>query len=102
MKPLSEINFHYERAVTQAERLEEASARLERAADRSLENLLDETYRTWRSEAANQYLKKGQKVEEGLQSAAENLRKTAKNIRAVAERIRAAELEARRIANENN
>ena len=102
MVTLSEINFNYDRAVRQAERLEEMSARLERTADRDMEDLLDGIYRAWKSASATAYLRKGQKAEESVQAMAADLKKLARRIRTVAEQVRRAELEARRIVNEKN
>lgn len=102
MKSLSEIHFHYDRAIQEAERLEAVSARLAKAGGDEMENLLHEIYRIWKSDSSAQYLRKGQTVETDLQTAADNLKKIAENIRAIAEMIRKAEVEARRIVHEKN
>jgi len=95
-----EMNFNYERAIRQAERLEILSVRLKRVAGQDMERLLNVTQRAWRSDSAPSYLRKGEKTEAEIQSIADELKKTAGKIRAIAERVRAAEMEAIRIANE--
>ena len=97
---MAEINFNYERAIQQAERLEVLSVRLKRVAGQDMERLLNATRRTWQSESAPSYLRKGEKVEAEIQAMADELKKTARKIRTIAEQVRAAEMEARRIANE--
>lgn len=101
MDSLSDINFNYERAIRQAERLETLSARLRNAANHDMGSVLNAVRRAWRSDSTQSYLRKGEKVEADLQSMAEDLKKTASKIRAIAEQVRAAEMEARRIADEH-
>ena len=102
MRTLSEINFNYDRAIQQAERLDTVSARLGRVAGEDMEDILNGVYQAWRSASSAGYLRKAQKVETDLQTASDNLKKIANSIRAIAEQVREAELEARRIANEKN
>ena len=101
MESLSDINFNYERAIRQAERLEALSMRLKRAANEDMEHILSAVDRAWKSASAPMYLRKGEKVEADLQTMAEDLKKTAAKIRVIAEQIRQADMEARRIANEH-
>ena len=100
MDSLSEINFNYERAIRQAERLEALSMRLRNAANNDMGRLLNATRRAWRSDSAPLFLRKGEKVEADMQGVADDLKKTARKIRSIAEQVRAAEMEAGRIANE--
>ncbi len=97
---MPDINFTYERAIRQAERLEALSARLQRASGQDMERMLDALQRAWRSESTPAYLRKGEKVEAQIQTLSKELKKTARAIRDIAEELRAAELEARRIADE--
>ena len=101
MMDRTEIEFHYERAIQQAARLQAVSARLRRAASEEMGDLLDEIYRIWKSGSTESYLRKGEQAEEDIRVTAEELDRIAKEIRTVAERVRATELEARRIANEH-
>ena len=100
MNSLSDINFSYERAIRQAERLETLSMRLKNAARNDMAQMLGAVRRSWQSGSTPTYLRKGEKVEAELQTMAEDLKKTAQKIRTIAEQTRAAEMEARRIANE--
>lgn len=97
---LSEIYFNYNKAMEQADELDDVAGRLAGAADRDMENILSEVGSAWRSDSSAQYLQKGRKVKGDLHTTAGNLRNIASAIRTIARRIRDAELEAWRIANE--
>ncbi|MBQ6205747.1 MAG: hypothetical protein IJK52_01550 [Oscillospiraceae bacterium] len=97
---MPDINFNYERAIRQAERLEALSSRLQRVSEQDMERMFDALQRAWRSESAPAYLRKGEKVEAQIQALSKDLRKTARAIRDIAEELRAAEMEARMIADE--
>ena len=98
---LSDVNFNYERAIRQAERLEALSVRLRKAANEDMERVLGAVSRAWQSVSAPAYLRKAEKVEADIQTMAEDLKKTAAKIRTIAEQVRQADMEARRIANEH-
>ena len=101
MNSLSDINFNYDRAIRQAERLEALSVRLRKAASEDMERVLGTVNRAWQSVSAPAYIRKGEKVEADIQTMAEDLKKTAVKIRTIAEQVREADMEARRIANEH-
>lgn len=100
MSSLNEIYFNYNKAIAQAERLDDIAKRLTDAADVTLDGILGDVYQAWKSDSTQGYLKKGEKVEQDIRTTAKNLRDVAKAIRTIAERIMQAELEAWRIANE--
>ena len=99
MATLSEIYFNYNQAIEQAKQLDEVAEQLTNAANRDMEDLLNDVSRAWKSDSAPQFLKKGQKVEGDMRTTARNLKNIASAIRTIAKRIRAAELTAWRIAN---
>ena len=101
MNTLSDINFNYDRAIRQAERLEVLSRRLKKAANEDMERILSAVNRAWKSASAPNYLRKGETVEADLAAMAEDLKKTALKIRTIAEQVREADMEARRIADEH-
>ena len=100
MASLSEIYFNYNQAIEQAKQLDEVAGRLTNAADKDMEDLLNDVNSAWKSDSAPQYIKKGQKVEDDMRTTAGNLKNIAAAIRTIAKRILDAELEAWRIANE--
>ena len=102
MATLSEIYFKYNQAIEQAKQLDEVAEQLTNAANRDMEDLLNDVSRAWKSDSAPQFLKKGQKVEGDMRTTARNLKNIASAIRTIAKRIREAELTAWRIANERS
>lgn len=100
MSSLSEIYFNYNKAIEQANRLDDVAKRLTAAADVTMAGILSDVYKAWKSDSAPAYIKKGEKVEQDMGITSKNLREIAQAIRVIAQRIRDAELEAWRIANE--
>lgn len=96
---LSEIHFNYTKAIQQASQLESIAKNLRKAANNTMENILNDISSAWKSDSTPQYIKKGQKVEGDIRTTAENLDRIAQAIRTIAQRIKEAELEAWRIAN---
>lgn len=99
---LSEIYFNYNQAIQQAGRLETVAKNLKKAANDTMEGILNDINSAWKSDSAPQYMKKGQKVEGDILTTAGNIENVAQAIRVIAERIKEAELEAWRIANARN
>lgn len=102
MSSLSEIYFNYDKAIKQAGQLEAVAKDLKKAADTTMEDILNDVNSAWKSDSAPQYIKKGQKVEGDIRITAGNLDNIARAIRTIAQRIKEAELEAWRIANARN
>ena len=99
---LSEIYFNYNQAIQQAGRLETVAKNLKKAANDTMEGILNDINFAWKSDSAPQYIKKGQKVEGDILTTVGNIENVAQAIRVIAERIKEAELEAWRIANARN
>jgi len=97
---LSEIYFNYNKAIQQANQLDDIARRLSTMAERNMESILNNVSRAWKSDSTPQYVKKGQKVKGDMNTTVRNLRNIAAAIRKIAKRILEAELEAWRIANE--
>lgn len=100
MSTLNEIYFNYNKAINQAQELENISKQLKNATNNTMEDILNDVHATWKSDSTPQYIKKGQKVEDDIRTTATNLTNIAQTIRTIALRIRNAELNAWRIANE--
>lgn len=100
MGSISEIYFNYNKAISQADQLDEIARRLNDAANQTMEDILNEVQRAWKSDSASEYLRKGNKVGGDVRTTAQNLQNIAQAIRKIAKRVMQAELEAWRIANE--
>lgn len=102
MSSLSEIYFNYNKAVEQANQLDDIAKRLNNAASQDVEKLLNDINTAWKSDSTAAYIKKGQKVEADMRTTVNNIKNIAGTIRTIAKRIFDAEMEAWRIANERN
>ena len=100
MASLSEIYFNYNQAMEQAKQLDKIAVRLTNAANKDMEDLLNDVNSAWKSDSAPQYIRKGRKVRDDMRTTSGNLKNIAAAIRTIAKRILEAELEAWRIANE--
>lgn len=100
MSSLSEIYFNYNKAIAQANRLDGIASKMQNAANREMEGILNDVSRAWKSDSAPLYIKKGQKVRGDIRTSAKNLKQIANTIRTIAKRVRDAELDAWRIAHE--
>lgn len=100
MSSLSEIYFNYNKAIAQANRLDGIASKMQNAANRDMQGILNDVSRAWKSDSAPQYVRKGEKVKGNIQTSSKNLEEIASTIRTIAKRVRDAELEAWRIANE--
>lgn len=100
MSSLNEIYFNYNKAISQAEELEEISKKMKNTANNTMEDILNDVHAAWKSDSTPMYIKKGQKVGSDIRTTATNLTNIAQTIRTIARRVRDAELEAWRIANE--
>ncbi|MDE6590938.1 MAG: WXG100 family type VII secretion target [Oscillospiraceae bacterium] len=99
MSSLAEIQFNYEKAIKQANQLDGIASRLTKAADNTLEGIMNAVHSAWKSDSAGGYLQKGRKVGQDMKTTARNLQNIAAAIRTIAARVREAELAAWRIAN---
>ena len=66
MSSLSEININYEKAIAQARQLEDVAKRLQNSADRTMDGILNDVNKSWKSDSTPQYIKKGQKVKNDI------------------------------------
>lgn len=102
MSSLSEIYFNYDKAIKQAGQMETVAKKLRKAADSTVDDILNDVNSAWKSDSTPQYIKKVQKVEGDILITAGNLDNIAQAVRTIAQRIKEAELEAWRIANARN
>ena len=102
MSSLSELYFNYDKAIKQAGEMETVAKKLRKAADGTMDDILNDVNSAWKSDSTPQYIKKVQKVEGDILITAGNLDNIAQAVRTIAQRIKEAELEAWRIANARN
>lgn len=92
------IEFNFNQANRQADRLDELAGRLKNVSDRDLQSVMQEVSGAWQSENASAYLNKGSALQGKMNTTARNLNTIASEIRTVAKNIYDAEMEALRIA----
>lgn len=102
MSSLSEIYFNYNKAIEQANQLDDIARRLSNAAGQDVEKILNDVNNAWKSDSTAEYIKKGQKVETDMRTTANNIKNIASTIRTIAKRVLDAEVAAWRIANARN
>lgn len=97
-KTATVIRMEYNKAIQQAERLENLAAELRQLADDRFNNCLTEVNNAWKSDSSVKYLKKGRKLQGEIVKRARELEKTAAAVRQIAKNTYNAEMEAVRIA----
>ena len=85
------IEFDYDRAISQANRLENVAEDMKRLANSSVNNSLQEINASWTGENATAYIQKGYRLQEQISKTASELMIISESIRRVAERIKRAE-----------
>lgn len=96
-KSMIEINF--QSAKNDAKKLEEAAEHLERLARGQYEEVMQGISKSWKSDNASEYIRKGRKVETEMLATAKELKSLATQVRQAAQRIYNAEMRAVEIAN---
>ena len=96
------LKINFEKALKQAEELENIAKEIENVAKVDLEDSFNSISRNWTGEHSNNYIKKGAKVKEDIKKTAKNLKETAEAIREIVRRDKEAEEAAERIAQERS
>jgi len=94
VKSLISIQIDFATTKAQAQQLDTLAGQLEDLARSSLENSLKAIGAAWTGESAQEYIQKGELLEEKLKGSAKNLRAIAEAIRQVAQVTYNAEREA--------
>ena len=100
MASRSEIEFDFNQAKRQADRIDGIADDLSRLSQRKLENALQILSSNWKGTNASNYLKKGDRLQGEINGTVNELRSIASAIRTIAQNIYNAEMEALRIAEE--
>lgn len=99
-KTLGMIRMEYNKAMKQAEKLDQIAADLRRVADQRFTPSLAQVNRAWKSDASVKFIRKGNKLAQEILARAKELEKAAKTVRTIAKNTYNAEMRARQIARE--
>lgn len=92
------IEFDFQQAIAQAEKIEELSVALNTLANNKFQGTLQNIQVNWKGERATQYLSKGSRLQGKMDGTAGDLNSIAEDIRTIAKRIYDAEMAALSIA----
>jgi len=98
IQSLNTILFNYNKALKQADQLDALARQLEGYAKNDMSEALSHVSSNWKGESASQFIAKGNKAKQDIQSSAKQLHNVATAIRKAAETVRRAEERAREIA----
>ena len=102
MATRKEIEFDFQRAKEQAEKIDKIADRLRRISQNDFGNSLQNLSAGWKGESASLYLQKGSALQEKIEATANALYGVAEDIRTIARRIYEAEMAALEIAQERS
>ncbi len=92
------IEFDFQQAIAQAEKIEELSVALNTLANNKFQGTLQNIQVNWKGERSVQYLSKGSKLQGKMDGTACDLSQIAEDIRTIAKRIYDSEMAALAIA----
>lgn len=98
MKTQWQIEFDFNQARKQAERLDDIADRLENLAKRQIESCNQEIPSYWRGKSASLFQQKQEEMKTNVLETAQDLRAQAEHIREIARRLYEAEMAALEIA----
>ncbi|MCI8785327.1 MAG: hypothetical protein HFI84_01560 [Eubacterium sp.] len=93
-KTLYSIQMDFQKAKTQANKLEKIARDINRIANNEIPSCMRTVSSNWKGDNARAYVNKGQRAEENLSSIAGSLNQTANTIRIIAQNTYNAEKEA--------
>ena len=97
-KTLGMIRMEYNKAMKQAEKLDQIAADLKRVADQRFTPSLSQINKAWKSDASVKFIRKGNKLAREILARARELEKAAETVRTIAKNTYNAEMRARQIA----
>lgn len=95
---MGKIEFDFNMAIRQANRLSEIAADIEKLSDKKIASTMRDVSYNWTGTNAGQFIAKGNAVKSAVNITAGNLEKTALNIKTIARQIYQTELRAKEIA----
>lgn len=99
-KSQHEIDIDYERAIEQAERLEEVARNMYDISNKKLEESLQTISNNWKGESAGKFGKKGIVLQGNIRNSSREIEDIANEIRRIAKAMKRADEAAMRIAEE--
>lgn len=85
------INYDFQNAKVQSDKLDELAIKLNKIAESSLEGLMKNIYCNWRGDNASAYLQKMEQVQENVKHTAERFQEIAEIIREDSKNLREVE-----------
>jgi WXG100 family type VII secretion target len=98
MATRASIEFDYQKAMQDANKVDDIAGRLSALATSKFDSTMQNLAANWKGDNASMYLNKGAKLEDNMKKTAGELRDIASAIRRIAKRVREAELKALEIA----
>lgn len=102
MSSATRIEFDYNRAIAQAQKLDDIAQKLYNLAQNDFVNSMDVLMRGWEGEASNMYIDKGNILCDKIRKTSKDLNNTANSIRKIAKKIYDSEMLALEIAKQRN
>ena len=99
-KSYNEIVMDFRKANEAADRLQKLSSELRSIADEKYNGTLRSISNNWKGENAENYVRKGEKVQKKIFNSSNDLKRAAETIRTIARNTYEAEMRAWRIAQE--
>jgi len=93
MATRSSIEFDFQQAKRQADRLDQIASQLRNLANDQFEDTMNTIAANWKGENATAYLGKGERLQGKIKVSASDLNATANDIRRIAKRLYDAEME---------
>lgn len=102
MKSEGAIRYDFQRALNEAEDLENAARKMRRLSENDMENTKRSLSLAWQGDAADAYQRKCTQLQENILDSAKDLEKQASAIRSMARLTYEAEMRAYRLATDRN
>ncbi len=98
MRTRTEIRMNFKQTLQQADMLDRVGDKLDRLADRTLEDSMQMLAVAWKGENASAFLNKENRLKGNIKETGGAIHEIAEDIRRIARRVYEAEMEALRIA----
>lgn len=102
MATLTEINFNYNKAMSQVAELNSIASNLKKVGNTQISECMREVSANWESENSKSYVAKGNKLKEKIDKSAANITKVAQTLSQMAENIKNTEMKNIEIVNTNS
>ena len=97
-KTIGMIRMEFNKAMKQADKLDQIAADLRKLADQRFASSLAQINKAWKSDSSAAFIRKGSKLTEEIRARAAELQKAAAAVRTIAKNTYNAEMRARQIA----